>query len=119
MNITLTREEAQQVLDALQCATPPTFSTKLVEDWQSAVEFLRTRLAQPEPEPVADKYLMEVECTKCGAKQDGVLTVTAPPQREWHGLTDEEMMMIYGQSHEGKKYSLGRAIEAKLKEKNG
>ena len=39
-------------------------------------------------------------------------------QHEWQGLTDEEMMMIYGQSHEGKKYSLGRAIEAKLKEKN-
>jgi hypothetical protein len=29
--ITLTREEAQQVLDALQCATPPTFSAKIVE----------------------------------------------------------------------------------------
>ena len=43
----------------------------------------------------------------------------AQPEREWQGLTDEEMMMIYGQSHEGKKYSLGRAIEAKLKEKNG
>jgi hypothetical protein len=25
---------------------------------------------------------MEVECTKCGAKQDGVLTVTVPPQPE-------------------------------------
>ena len=37
MTITLTREEAQSVLDALQCATPPTFSTKLVEDWQKAV----------------------------------------------------------------------------------
>jgi len=48
MTIILTREEAQQVLDALQCATPPTFSAKIVEDWQSAVEFLRTRLAQPE-----------------------------------------------------------------------
>ena len=51
--ITLTREEAQQVLDALQCATPPTFSAKIVEDWQSAVELLRARLAQSEPEPVA------------------------------------------------------------------
>jgi hypothetical protein len=48
--ITLTREEAQQVLDALQCATPPTFSAKIVEDWQNAVEFLRARLAQPERE---------------------------------------------------------------------
>ena len=53
MTITLTREEAQQVLDALQCATPPTFSAKIVEDWQSAVEFLRARLSAPEPEPVA------------------------------------------------------------------
>ncbi len=44
MNITLTREEAQQVLDALQCVTP---------DWQKAVETLRSRIAQPEPEPVA------------------------------------------------------------------
>ena len=44
--------------------------------------------------------------------------LAASPKREWQGLTDEEMMMIYGQSHEGKKYSLGRAIEAKLKEKN-
>jgi hypothetical protein len=38
--------------------------------------------------------------------------------REWIGLTDDEMLMIYGQQHEGKKYSLGRMIEAKLKEKN-
>ena len=53
-------------------------------------EALRDRLAQPEQEP----------------------------EREWQGLTDEEMMMIYGQNHEGKKYSFGRAIEAKLKEKN-
>jgi len=50
MTITLTREEVQNVLDALQCATPPTFSAKIVEDWQSAIETLRTRLAQPEPE---------------------------------------------------------------------
>jgi hypothetical protein len=116
--ITLTREEAQQVLDALQCATPPTFSAKIVEDWQSAVEFLRARLsapepvptnngryltgygAQPEPEPVTDKYLMEVECTKCGAKQDGVLTVTVPPQRNeqepagWIYEDDEGRMMF-------------------------
>ena len=124
MTITLTREEAQQVLDALQCATPPTFSAKIVEDWEKAVEFLRARLAQPEPEPVADKYLMEVECTKCGAKQDGILTVNAPPQREWQGLTDEEMFDCLAQTDgEAKRLPLGfkwfaEAIEAKLKEKN-
>jgi SpoVK/Ycf46/Vps4 family AAA+-type ATPase len=43
---------------------------------------------------------------------------THPPKREWVGLTDDEMLMIYGQQHEGKKYNLGRMVEAKLKEKN-
>lgn len=42
----------------------------------------------------------------------------AEPQRTWVGLDDDEMLMIYGQQHEGKKYSLGRMVEAKLKEKN-
>jgi hypothetical protein len=45
MNITLTREEAQQVLDALNGGG------WTVKDY--AVELLRARLAQPEPEPVA------------------------------------------------------------------
>jgi hypothetical protein len=57
MTITLTREEVQNVLDALQCATPPTFSAKIVEDWQSAVELLRARLAQSEQENDMKKYL--------------------------------------------------------------
>ena len=37
---------------------------------------------------------------------------------QWVDLTDDEMLMIYGQKHEGKKYSLGRMVQAKLKEKN-
>lgn len=38
-----------------------------------------------------DKYAMDIECTKCGAKQSGVLTVhTTPPQRTWVGLTDKD-----------------------------
>ena len=36
----------------------------------------------------------------------------------WIELTDDEMLMIYGQQHEGKKYSLGRMVQEKLKEKN-
>jgi len=71
---------------------------------------LYTTPPQAEPKPVADKYLMEVECTKCGAKQDGILTVNAPPQREWQGLTDEEREEATGWSVEH--------IESKLKEKN-
>ena len=43
---------------------------------------------------------------------------TTPQQRTWLDLTDDEMLMIYGQQHEGKKYSLGRMVQQALKEKN-
>ena len=33
-------------------------------------------------------------------------------------LTDDEMLMIYGKDHEGKKYNLGRMVQQALKEKN-
>jgi hypothetical protein len=51
--ITLTREEAQQVLDALVLAQ--WISDKLQNQvvFFEAEETLRARLAQPEPEPVA------------------------------------------------------------------
>jgi hypothetical protein len=39
-------------------------------------------------------------------------------ETQWVDLTDEEMLMIYGQKHEGKKYSLGRMVQQALKEKN-
>ncbi len=115
MTIILTREEAQQLLDGFERV-----------GWAKTehADILRAPLSAPEPEPVADKYLMEVECTKCGAKQDGILTVNAPPQREWQGLTDEEMFDCLAQTDgEAKRLPLGfkwfaEAIEAKLREKN-
>ena len=39
-------------------------------------------------------------------------------ERTWVNLTDDEMLMIYGQDHEGKKYNLGRMVQQALKEKN-
>ena len=39
-------------------------------------------------------------------------------KRPWVDLTDDEMLMIYGQDHEGKKYNLGRMVQQALKEKN-
>ena len=39
-------------------------------------------------------------------------------RKEWVDLTDDEMLMIYGQKHEGKKYNLGRMVQQALKEKN-
>jgi hypothetical protein len=39
--------------------------------------------------------------------------------KEWKGLSDDEMFDMYAKHyHEGKKFSLGRLVEATLKEKN-
>ena len=120
MTITLTREEAQQVLDALQCATPPTFSAKIVEDWQSAVEFLRARLSAPEPEPVAWRKLWEGETEYTyywmNRYQGSEPLYTVPPQREWQGLTDEEANELWESTDSD--WELMKRVEAKLKEKN-
>jgi hypothetical protein len=71
--ITLTREEAQELLNALTMFCRPNEDQVDELVYEGAIDLLRARLSAPEPEP--DKYLMEVECTKCGAKQDGILTV--------------------------------------------
>jgi len=111
--ITLTREEAQQVLDALELVTD---LTNHDDELYEAIETLRARLAQPEPEPVADKYLMEVECTKCGAKQEGILTVNTTQQRNWNGLTEQDFSAI-NQSC-STKLQAATSAESILKEKN-
>jgi hypothetical protein len=55
MTITLTREEAQQVLDVLNDVRYRIEfgQMNLSDDTDAAIETLRARLAQPEPEPVA------------------------------------------------------------------
>ena len=56
---------------------------------QKAITSLRQAIAKLESQE-PDKYEMDIECTKCGAKQSGVLTVnTHPPQRK--PLTDEQI----------------------------
>ena len=43
---------------------------------------------------------------------------TAPPQRTWVGLTDDEIFEIHKQVDSMQYLTFGHAIEAKLKEKN-
>ena len=43
---------------------------------------------------------------------------TAPPKREWVGLTEEEFELILEQHNEAFPFKVYKAIEAKLKEKN-
>jgi hypothetical protein len=58
---------------------------------------------------------------KLGTSNCDIPLYTAPPKREWVGLTDEEHDNIKDNYH-NMTWTLemfGRAIEAKLKEKNG
>lgn len=124
------RELLQQALDSLEWAERR-YSYANLDLFNKPIEAIRTRLAQPEPEAVADKYLMEVECTKCGAKQDGILTVTAPPKKEWVGLTDDDINRFVDAIYKGLDMKprneieiqyferLIKFIDRKLKEKNG
>jgi hypothetical protein len=133
MTITLTREEAQQVLDVLNDVRYRIEfgQMNLSDDTDAAIETLRTRLAQPEPEPVAYRVWgrmgsISFRHTKPHESEyvEWDELYTAPPQREWRGLTDQEVLHIIWSSAEDSKntgrfeYFFARAIEAKLKEKN-
>ena len=80
----------------------------------------RQALAQPEQEPVAWVYngiLHEFDPSEFATSEVKPL-YTAPPKREWVGLTDDEIDTWNIVGHESLREFV-RAIEAKLKEKNG
>ena len=70
-------------------------------------------------------YLDPTPCKTCEAlartvMMDQTSHDTAPPQREWQGLTDEEMFRLWVKcpAETEDRFAFGRAVEAKLKEKN-
>ena len=79
-----------------------------------AIKALRARLAQPEP------YLWNVKQNRPPVSSDNLHEVFAIRQREWHGLTLNEIFNIWHINHDdgGATDKFARAIEAKLKEKN-
>ena len=69
------------------------------------------------------------QCAECGGthslcleNRKDIPLYTTPPQREWQGLTDEEILEEYRQSYgdDGNLTDVyfARAIESKLKDKN-
>ena len=110
--------------------------TAIVSDSRKVLQALRQALTQPEQEPVAwitdggkgelwwyqsSKY--DEEGNLIGYNPDDVPLYTTPPNREWVGLTDEEMSEL---ANEYKHIETGwyhdmdliSKVEAKLKEKN-
>jgi hypothetical protein len=135
MTITLTREEAQQVLNSLLDTIPSDELGAKVR--KTAIETLRARLSAPEPEPVAWavkfnggftnnifiwKWQAEDEMLRLNTKypdahRELVPIYTAPPQREWQGLTDQEAEKIVDLYWNDPAMFID-AIEQALREKN-
>ena len=115
----------QQVLDTMRHARVFVISREKIKQpegidlYDAAIETLRTRLAQPEQEPVAQVDYNERGniCYICwlSGKQvpDKTLLYTAPPQREWQGLTAKDLVEIPPSCYEGAIWA-----DARLKEKN-
>jgi len=54
----------------------------------------------------------------CNEDEEPQPLYTAPPQRKWQGLTDEEIMDACSAVWASHPIEVGRVVEAKLKEKN-
>ena len=91
--------------------------TPEIKSAMESLEALRQVLVQPEQEPSAwqdPQYKTLIEPHK--AHPDWIPLYTAPPKREWVGLTRRELdIATLGLEDLGDCY---KAIEAKLKEKN-
>ena len=100
-----------------------------IEAYEGELRELRQALAQPEQEPVAYVTIepaIDGDWRKCPSIKwfnkptEGPL-YTAPPKREWVGLTDEEIeeCKINGGLPHAINWRLSvKVMEAKLKEKN-
>jgi hypothetical protein len=140
MTITLTREEAQSVLDVLNDVRHRIEfgQMNLSDDTDAAIDTLRTRLAHPEPEPVAWRFdqakyrendlrgrqwafnlFSQTKPYMDEMVRNVTPLYTAPPSRkEWQGLTDEEIDKALWENESNYLPDIIRIAEAKLKEKN-
>ncbi len=137
------RELMQHVLETMQHARVFIASREKIKQpegsdlYDAAIDLLLARLRAPEPEPVAwyvrfdsgraDLSSIPISDSRramwesAGKRFTVTPLYTAPPQREFIGLTDEEMADAWAQSKGDVLLRLkpfARAIEAKLKEKN-
>jgi hypothetical protein len=81
---------------------------------QEPVAWVRD-LTSPQPHCVTSMKYLSIADTDAGVKY--IPVYTSPPKREWVGLTDKE---IFHADNAGQGLiEFARAIEAKLKEKNG
>ena len=122
------REALRQAIEQAELAKPEQaeYDKLTVKFGERAKEYLENakKSWEPEPEPTAwvtDEfaitYTAEVAQRWRNKGWKVVPFYSAPPRKEWVGLTDTEVMHIYGGEWLND-MDFARAIEAKLKEKN-
>ena len=107
------RELLQQALDALKhlCLHSAAIKGYDGEQVQTAIDALRARLAQPKPD-YETEFIKDWNEGKVRRVSDGKRMA---PEREWVGLTDEDM----DESHNFDFIHGARWAETRLKERNG
>ena len=125
----MSREIMQQALEAFEeiMFTKNVGSSHIIA--KNARHALREELAKPEQEPVAwmrndrERVCLHEDKPAYPNNEErySIPLYATPTKREWVGLTDDELNNIseYGNTDWTKRKSLARAIEAKLREKNG
>ena len=112
------REAMRLALDALENHTAIKHPQQM-HYRDTAIEALRQALEQPEQEPVAWlEYEDDGFLFLSGKRKDAFPVYTAPPKREWQGLTDEEIDYLEFEIGHDNFLDFARAIEQRLKEKN-
>ena len=112
------RKAAEMALETLCVGANDAVPNDIDERFEQAIQALRQALAQPEQEPVAWVYngiLHEFDPSEFATSEVKPL-YTAPPKREWVGITYDEVYEFVCTTDSY--INLARAIEAKLKEKN-
>ena len=109
------RAAAKAALDWLEST-----KTQSMEEYLQVIDSLKAALAEPEQEPVgkfskfSDGVWKEVT-----ASSPGIFLYTAPPRREWVGLTGDEIWTLHDSDSYPSPVEFAQAIETKLREKNG
>ena len=119
------RELLQQALDALKKHDDKWLECGERVWFEEEIKAIEERLAQPESEPEPFGYFqLDLRLDAWVFNRDnnkGVAFYTAPPKKEWVGLTDDEIEDLWSEPvnfmYSGH-YNAIRAIEAKLKDKN-
>jgi hypothetical protein len=118
------RQAMKLALEALEESQTDNDTMEFWDRNERAIAAIKEALAKPAQEPVAHVYLFDHEgrpriaWDNAKGVQIGDKLYTAPPQRPWVGLTDEEIHGTAGYNETREMYLFAITLIAKLQEKN-